>query len=145
MCHWLCHCKLFTFSSAAPEPLVQIQFILEQSILEWRGFIFIQRKGHAPYWGDHIVTMPTFKIFSRTTWPFSISNFTTDCQSQTIYFKFVNNIMLVHIRAVYSASFFDTITYNMFSCDIQYIGWTICSNIYGEKDQKHPRTVMAHL
>ena len=33
----------------------------------------------------------------------------------------------------------------MFSCDIQYIGWTIYLNIFGEKDQKRPRKVMAHL
>ena len=39
-------------------------------------------------------------------------------------------------RAVDWASFFDTIQYNTFSCDIQYIGWTICLNIFCEKDKK---------
>ena len=48
-------------------------------------------------------------------------------------------------RAVYWASFFHTIQYNTFSCDIWYIGWTICLNIFDEKDQKRPRKVMAHL
>ena len=46
---------------------------------------------------------------------------------------------------MYWASFFDTIRYNTFSCDIRYIGWTISLNIFGEKDQKHRRTVMVHL
>ena len=37
------------------------------------------------------------------------------------------------------------IRYNRFSCDTRYIGWTICLNIFGEKDQKRLRTVMAQL
>ena len=39
-------------------------------------------------------------------------------------------------RAVYCASFFDTIQYNMYSCVIRYIGWTIFINISSEKDKK---------
>ena len=56
-----------------------------------------------------------------------------------------NSAYIVYCRDVYWASFFDTIQYNMYSCDIRYIGWTICLNIFGEKDQKRPRTVMVHL
>ena len=47
-------------------------------------------------------------------------------------------------RAVNWSNFFDTIRYNTFRCDIRYIGWTIYWKILGVKDQKHPRTVMAH-
>ena len=46
------------------------------------------------------------------------------------------------IRAVYWGIFFDTIRYNTLSCDIRFIGWTICLNIFGEKDQNCPRTVI---
>ena len=42
----------------------------------------------------------------------------------------------VFSRAVYWANFFDTIRYNTFSCNVRYIGWTICLNIFGEKDKK---------
>ena len=61
--------------------------------------------------------------------------------------KSLNNLIywMVLTRAVYWASLFNTIQYNTFICDIRYIGWTICLNIFGEKDQKRPRTVMAHL
>ena len=37
----------FTFSSSSPEPLGQFQPNLAQSILGWRGFKFVQIKGHA--------------------------------------------------------------------------------------------------
>ena len=40
-------CKLFTFSFSSPEPLGQFQPNLAQSILGWRGFKFVQMKGHA--------------------------------------------------------------------------------------------------
>ena len=39
-------CKLFTFSSSSPELLGQFQPNLAQSILGWRGFKFVQMKGH---------------------------------------------------------------------------------------------------
>ena len=39
-----CHCWLFTFSSS-PEPLSQFQPNLAQSILGWRGFTIVQKKG----------------------------------------------------------------------------------------------------
>ena len=47
-------------------------------------------------------------------------------------------------RAVYCASFFDTIRYNTFSCDIRYIWWTICLNIFSEKEKKNVREQTWH-
>ena len=41
--------------------------------------------------------------------------------------------LFVKTRAVYWASFFDTIRYNTFSCDIRYIAWTICLHILVKK------------
>ena len=40
-------CKLFTFSTSSPVPLGQFQPNVAQIILEWRGFKFVQMKGHA--------------------------------------------------------------------------------------------------
>ena len=42
-----CCRKLFTFSSSATDRLEQFQPNLAQSILEWRGFKFVQMKGAA--------------------------------------------------------------------------------------------------
>ena len=53
-----CRCcrrrKLFTFSSSSPEPLGQFQPNLAQNILGWRGFKFVQMKGHAIFQGEII-------------------------------------------------------------------------------------------
>ena len=66
-------CKLFTFSSSTPEPLDQFQPILVQSILEWRGFTFVQMKGHALPKGEIIKkNWQLLKIcFYRTSGPIS--------------------------------------------------------------------------
>ena len=50
-------CKLFTFSSSSPEPLVQFQPNLTQSILGWRGFKFVQMKGPALFQGQIITKL----------------------------------------------------------------------------------------
>ena len=50
-----CRCrKLFTFSSSSQEPLGQFQQNLAQSILGWRGFKFVQMKGHTISQGEII-------------------------------------------------------------------------------------------
>ena len=53
-----CRCrrcrKLFTFSSSSQEPLGQFQPNLAQSILGWRGFKFVQMKGHTLSQGEII-------------------------------------------------------------------------------------------
>ena len=46
--------KLFTFSSSSQEPLGQFQPNLAQSILGWRGFKFVQMKGHTLSQGEII-------------------------------------------------------------------------------------------
>ena len=48
-------CKLFTFSSSSPEPLGQFQPNFAQSIIWWRGFKFVQLKGHSLPKGAMIV------------------------------------------------------------------------------------------
>ena len=47
-------CKLFLFSTSSQEPLGQFQPNLAQSILGWRGFKFVQMKGHALFQGERI-------------------------------------------------------------------------------------------
>ena len=62
-------CKLFTFSSS-PEPLGQLQPNLVQNISGWRGFKFVQMKGHVLYKGEIKINWQLLKkIFSRTTGP----------------------------------------------------------------------------
>ena len=47
-------CKLFTFSTSSPEQRGQFEPNLSQSILGWRGFKFVQMKGHNLLQGEII-------------------------------------------------------------------------------------------
>ena len=47
-------CKLFTFSSSSQEPQGRFQPNLAQSTTRWRGFKFVQMKGHALFKGEII-------------------------------------------------------------------------------------------
>ena len=70
-------CNLFTCSSSYPEPLGQCQPNFAQSFLEWRGFMFVQMKGHAFFQAEIIAKKrkcidEIFKIlFSRNAGPIS--------------------------------------------------------------------------
>ena len=48
-------CKLFTFSSSSQEPWGQFQLNMAQSILGWRGFKFVKKKGPALFQGEIIM------------------------------------------------------------------------------------------
>ena len=61
--HWSVW-KLFTFLTSSLEPLGQFQPNLAQRILGWRGFKFIQMKGHTLLQGEIIAYLKI--IFSRT-------------------------------------------------------------------------------
>ena len=69
--------KLFTFSSSSPEPLGQFHPNLAQSIPGWKGFKFVQMKGHALLQEEIIIKKQKYideikeNLFSRTTEPIS--------------------------------------------------------------------------
>ena len=62
-CCRLCCRKLFTFSFSSPEPLGQSQPNLAQNILGWRGFQYVQMKGHILFQGGDNYEIANFRIF----------------------------------------------------------------------------------